>query len=89
MFDVYPTDADIVARITFDNDFVKSTSDTVIVLPIAWKSIDQAVCAANIVGDFVRFDGKIRIQWNVKLKVHTFTRLFLISERIAESWSRR
>lgn len=58
VFDVYPMDADIVAKVTFDHDYLKSDEDTVVVLPIAWKSVDQALCAANINGSYVRFDVK-------------------------------
>lgn len=52
-------DADIVAKVTFDHDYLKSDQDTVVVLPIAWKSVDQALCATNIEGSYVRFDGKV------------------------------
>lgn len=58
IFDVYPMDADIVARVSTSNDFKMSSDDKVVVLPIAWSSVDQAACVSKLNGFYVRFDGK-------------------------------
>lgn len=55
---MYPVDSDIVARILLTQDFEKSPEDTVIVMPLAWTSVDQKLCSAKISGDYVRFDGE-------------------------------
>lgn len=56
IFDVYPMDADVVARVSSSGDFKMSSGDKVVVVPLAWSSVDQAVCVSKLNGCYVRFD---------------------------------
>ncbi len=59
MFDIYPVDSDIIARISYGEHFEPTPDDTVIVVPLAWFSVfDQALCTAKVNGDYVKFDSK-------------------------------
>lgn len=50
-------DADVVARVSTSGDFKISSDDKVVVVPLAWSSVDQAVCVSKLNGFYVRFDG--------------------------------
>lgn len=54
-------DADIVARVSTSDDFKISPDDKVVVVPLAWTSVDQAVCSMKLTGFHVRFGGMINL----------------------------
>lgn len=47
----------MVARVSSSGDFKMSSGDKVVVVPLAWSSVDQAVCVSKLNGCYVRFDG--------------------------------
>lgn len=88
MFDVYPVDADIVARISFVGGYEKSAEDKIILLPVAWDSLDQGVCAMVLQGNYVRFDGKFS-SFSAKCpsicRANRVYNVVIFSERFAEN----
>ena len=61
VLEVYPLELDLLVKIKFDETYRESLDDKIVLVPVAWKDINDAFCTGEKMNRIVRFPGGLNL----------------------------